>query len=663
MSLDAFYRASGGARPEGLMSRYSDLVLAACVIAIVALMVIALPPIVIDVLVVINLLCGVGLLLLAIYIARPTEFTVFPSVLLITTLFRLALGVATTRMILLDGDAGHVIDTFGKTVTGGNLVVGLVTFVIITVVQFIVIAKGAERVAEVAARFSLDAMPGKQMSIDSDLRSGLIDKAEARHRRSHLELESALHGNLDGAMKFVKGDAIAGIVIILINLVGGLAVGVLQKGMDLSHAMVKYSILTIGDGLATQIPALLGAMAAALIVTRTQSDDTDRHLGDSIRKQVLAKPRALLVTGTICVLLAVVPGFPAPVFLVLGGIVAGIGAWLTPGLKERLLSASRPMRGQLSEQPVGELVLQPSNALEIRPMEALLLELYGPAARGVSPHELVTRFDGVRQRFQMDLGVALPRVAVHFDPNRQQSGWRLLAFEVPIAQGAPAEPAARGIEPIVEASYQALRRHAALFVGSQEVAALLARIADACPDLVRDAQRAVPMSRFADVVRRLVEEEVGVRNLRALLEAFAATEDRENDVHSLTEFARIALRRQLSHRFAPTGRLRALVLSPEIEAHLRQAVRTVGNSQQLSLDPPFAAELLASVKAAVASSGVPLVLTAVEVRRHLRKLIDVELFDVAVLSFHELVPTLQLDVVGRIDVSPDGPARISGGSQ
>jgi type III secretion protein V len=660
VSLDAFYRANGSPRDEGLLARYSDLVLAVGVIAIVALMVVALPPPVIDLLVVINLLCGVGLLLLAIYIGRPTEFTAFPSVLLISTLFRLALGVATTRMILLDGDAGQVIDTFGKTVAGGNLVVGLVTFLIITVVQFIVIAKGAERVAEVAARFSLDAMPGKQLSIDSDLRSGLIDKTEARRRRSELELESTLHGNLDGAMKFVKGDAIAGIVIILINLVGGLAVGVLQKGMDLSHAMLKYSILTIGDGLATQIPALLGAMSAALIVTRTQADESDRHLGDSIRKQVLAKPRALLITGGLCALLALVPGFPTLLFLLLGGTVAAVGASLTPGLRERLLDAARPIRARLPEQPSGEMVLASSEPMVVQPMEALLLELYGPAARGVSPHELAARFEQVRQRFQLGLGVVLPRVALHFDPDQPRSAWRLLAFEVPIAQG---EPDTLGADPIVEASLQALRRHAALFVGTQEVAALMTRATDAWPDLVRDAQRTVSLSRLAEVFRRLVEEEVGVRNLRALLEAFADTEDRETDVHALTEFARIALRRQLSHRFAPAGRLRALVLSPDIEGHLRQAVRTVGNSQQLSLDPPFAAELVASVGAAVAQSGVPLVLTSIEVRRHLRKLIEVEHFDVAVLSFHELVPTLQLDVAGQIDVRPGGPARIPGSEQ
>src|SRR5436190_10694817 len=324
MSMSAYFRSASSTR-EGVFARYSDLVLVAGVVAIVALMVLPLPLWLIDLLVAANIASGLLLLLLAIYIGSPLEFSVFPSVLLITTLFRLSLSIATTRMILLRGDAGHIIDTFGKVVAGGNLVVGLVVFLIITVVQFIVIAKGAERVAEVAARFSLDAMPGKQLSIDSDLRSGLIDKDEARRRRRTLELESKLHGSLDGAMKFVKGDAIAGIIIIVINLLGGLAVGVMQQDLDISTAMSRYSILTIGEGMVAQIPALLGAMAAGLIVTRT-NDDEDKHLGDAIRKQISAKPRVLVVAGGLCALMAAMPGFPALVFLLLALLFAGSGA-------------------------------------------------------------------------------------------------------------------------------------------------------------------------------------------------------------------------------------------------------------------------------------------------------------------------------------------------
>ncbi|MEI8302337.1 MAG: flagellar biosynthesis protein FlhA [Burkholderiales bacterium] len=654
MSLDAYFRASDKPQTEGLLSRFSDLVLVAGVIAIVALMILPLPALAIDALVAVNMLCGVTLLLLAIYIASPSEFPAFPSVLLVTTLFRLSLGIATTRMILLEGNAGHIIDTFGAMVAGGNLVVGLVTFLIITVVQFIVIAKGAERVAEVAARFSLDAMPGKQMSIDSDLRAGLIDKHEARRKRSALELESKLHGNLDGAMKFVKGDAIAGIVIILINLVGGLAVGVLQRGMDMSSALVKYSILTIGDGLVSQIPALLAAMSAGLIVTRTNGDETDRHLGDSIRKQVMAKPRVLMVAGGISLLMALVPGFPAVVFVVAGLTLLLTGAMLTPELRDRLQRYLRPASQWRKQTEEADAVVVARSAEVVpQPMVMLLLEISGPQARQVDPPDLARRLDAVLRDFNLRLGVALPRVSLHFDPSLPRSSWRLLAFEVPIASG---ETAPDGVQGIVADCAQALRRQCSLFVGAQEVSQLFTRAAEDLPDLVKDAQRMVPVSRFAEVFRRLVEEEVGVRNLRALLGGIVESADRDTDVHTLTEFARIALRRELCHRHAPGGVLRALLLDPDLENHLKQSVRTAGHSQQLAIDPPFAERLVAAIGAEVARTGTPVLLTTIEVRRHLRKLIENDLFDVAVLSFHELVPTLRMEVTGKIAV-PSEPAR------
>src|SRR5438105_6742106 len=376
MTMSAYFRSAGTVH-ESAFARYSDLVLVFGVVAIVAMMVLPLPAWLIDFLVAVNIATGLGLLLLGIYIASPLEFSVFPSVLLITTLFRLSLSIATTRMILLQGHAGHIIDTFGKVVAGGNLVVGLVVFLIITVVQFIVIAKGAERVAEVAARFPLDAMPGKQLSIDSDLRSGLIDKDEAKRRRRTLELESKLHGSFDGAMKFVKGDAIAGIVIIVINLLGGLAIGVMMQDLDIGSAMTKYSILTIGEGMVAQIPALLGAMAAGLIVTRT-SDEDDKHLGDSIRKQIAAKPRVLVVSGAICVLIAFVPGFPSAVFMALALVLGGAGVLLTPSMRERMRQWQNPaIRGIVKRLDPPQQVA--ATALPVqRPAVPLLLRV--PAA-------------------------------------------------------------------------------------------------------------------------------------------------------------------------------------------------------------------------------------------------------------------------------------------
>ncbi|MEW6704702.1 MAG: FHIPEP family type III secretion protein [Pseudomonadota bacterium] len=657
MSLANYFRLASE-RPEGPLARYSDLLLVAGVVAIVALMVLPLPALMIDLLVALNIACGLTLLLVAIYIATPLEFSVFPSVLLITTLFRLSLAIATTRMILLEGHAGHIIDTFGKMVAGGNLVVGLVVFLIITVVQFIVIAKGAERVAEVAARFSLDAMPGKQLSIDSDLRSGLIDKDEARRKRRELELESKLHGSLDGAMKFVKGDAIAGIVIIIINLLGGLAVGVLQQGMDMGSAMVKYSILTIGDGMVSQIPALLGAMSAGLIVTRT-TDESHRHLGDAIRQQLAAKPRVMLVAGGLCLLFALVPGFPAAVFVGLGLVLGLFGALGTPLLRQRFQRLSQPaFDAVMARREAGDQVLSTTQA-EPRPAVPLLLELPASALHGEAGLRLVQALQEVLEHYQLSLGLPLPRISVHGRAEAPREGtqpaapaWQLLAYEVPIAQGELPEGDLAAA--LAQAAHQALRRHAALFLGIQETSALLTRAAGDVPEVVKEVMRALPMQRVAEILRRLVEEEVPIRHLRDVLETLADVGQREKDVHTLTEYARIALKRQISHRHAPQGQLRALLLEPELENQLRDAIRVSGGVHQLALDPASAQAILDRFSAAIAQHRPDAVVAPVDLRRHLRKLIEPDAFDTPVLSYQELVPTLKLDLLDRVGL-PGSP--------
>jgi type III secretion protein V len=652
VSLSGYFDAAARA-PRSVLSRYGDLALVIGVVMIVALMVLPLPPLLVDLLVALNICCGVLLLLVAMYVRSPLEFSVFPSVLLITTLFRLALSIATTRMILLDAHAGHIIDTFGRMVAGGNLVVGLVVFLIITVVQFIVIAKGAERVAEVAARFTLDAMPGKQLSIDSDLRSGLIDKDEARRKRRELELESKLHGSLDGAMKFVKGDAIASIVIVVINLLGGLAIGTLQKDMTLGSAMHTYSILTIGDGLVTQIPALLGAMAAGLIVTRATDEERDRHLSDAIGRQIAAKPRVLMVAGGLCVLLALVPGFPAGVFLLLAVLMLGAGVLLTPLLREALGARLRPAVRSVSRREASVPAVLATAAPEVRPTVPLLLELPREALDARTAQDLLHELSGVLDRFQLQLGLLLPRIAVHpAAPAADEptaGGWRLLAYEVPIAHGQLPDAATAPLATqLAEACHQALRRHATLFLGTQETNALLMRASADYPDVVKEVLRALPLARLAEILRRLVEEEVPVRNQRDILEALADAAQREKDVFALTEMARIALRRHTSHRIAPGGELRALLLEPALEEQLRAAVRVAGGQSQLALDPADAQAAIQRLAQAVRSWQPAAIVTAVDLRRHVRKLIEAECFDTPVLSFHELMPTLQLTVLHRV---------------
>ncbi len=632
------------ANPEG-GSRYSDLLLVAGVCIVVGTMVLTLTPLLIDTLVAINIVIGVLLLLVALYVATPLEFSVFPSVLLITTLFRLAVSIATTKLILLDGHAGHIIDTFGHLVAGGNLVVGLVVFLIITVVQFIVIAKGAERVAEVSARFSLDAMPGKQLSIDSDLRSGLIDKDEARRKRRELEQESKLHGSLDGAMKFVKGDAICGIVIIVINLLGGLGVGVMQQGMTLADAMLKYSLLTIGDGMVAQIPALLSAMAAGLIVTRATSDDRDRHLGEAIARQLGAKPRVLVVAGGLCLLLALVPGFPWWVFGTMGLLIGATGLLLLPAVKARWQRFTRPARETLLRRldaapaQLATALPPPRPTLPL----ALVLVLSPVALQRDAAAPLVSALEGVLDALHLRLGLTLPRLHVVGDAG--VAGWRLLAFEVPIAAGTEPAPTADQVQ-------QALRRHLALFFGTQEASAYLGRAGNDLPDVVKEVLRALPLQRVAEILRRMVEEEVGIRNARDILEALADAAQREKDVFALTELARIALKRQISHAAAPEGTLRAVLLDSALEELLRQSVRVSGGVQQLALDPQRQRELADTLAAAVATHHPAAIVTAVDIRRHVRKLIEVACFDTPVLSYHELVPTLRLDPVGRVALPP-----------
>jgi type III secretion protein V len=653
MTMSAYFRNAGAVR-ESAIARYSDLVLVAGVVAIIAMMILPLPSWMIDLLVAVNIASGLVLLLLGLYIASPLEFSVFPSVLLITTLFRLALSIATTRMILLEGHAGHIIDTFGKVVAGGNLVVGLVVFLIITVVQFIVIAKGAERVAEVAARFSLDAMPGKQMSIDSDLRSGLIDKDEAKRRRRLVELESKLHGSLDGAMKFVKGDSIAGIVIIVINLLGGLAVGVMMLEMDIGTAMTKYSILTIGDGMVAQIPALLGAMAAGLIVTRTNDDEHDKHLGDAIRKQIAAKPRVLLVAGGLCVLMGLVPGFPTGVFLLLAAVAAGAGVLLTPAWRESLRRLRHPaLRGFVDRldapAPVTATALPPP-----RPAVPLLLGVPAEVLAAEDAHGLKHALEDVLDEFQLQLGLTLPRIHLHGQTGAAADGarWELLAYEVPIAHGSL--PAQDTHAALVEATRQALRRQAPLFLGIQDTTNLLTRASADSPDVVKEVLRALPLQRVADVLRRLVGEQVSIRNLRDILEALAEAGQRDKDAHALTEYARVALRRQISHRAAPDGRIGAVMLEPALEELLRQAVRVSGGVSQLALEPDVARRIAAALAASVTTHRPAAVVTAIDVRWHLRKLIEPDCFETPVLSYHELMPTLQLDVLDRVAV-PGAP--------
>lgn len=676
------YIAEAIASPAGALPRrrigYSDIVLAIAAVTIVGVMILPLPLVAIDILVAINIAIGFSLLLVSIYIPTPVAFSSFPSVLLLTTLFRLAISIAVTRSILLHAEAGHIVDTFGSMVAGGNLVVGLVVFLIITVVQFIVIAKGAERVAEVSARFTLDAMPGKQLSIDSDLRSGLIDKDEVRRRRRHLEIESQLHGSLDGAMKFVKGDAIAGIVIIIINLLGGLAIGVLQRDMPLADAAHTYSILTIGDGLVSQIPAILSTIAAGLVVTRTTGDVEDRHLGDTITRQVSGQPRVLLITGCLAMLMVLVPGFPKIVFALLGTVLLSISAWR---YRHEFGLLRRAFRVPADEYATHQ---QPVVVDDLSPLAPLQLDLSPALAAAMGEAAIRAHMTALAKSLREEYGVPVPNPELRTLPRLAGDGeYQLSAFGVRIASGLlrgdshflPAvdgNGAVDGFVPPLTGSWvaaagegtmspadllvthtrRALLRNLGKFIGIQETTNLFVGMQRDYPDLIKEMLRVVSPQRVADVLRRLAEECIPIRNLRDVFEAITDAGGREKDVMILTEQVRVALKREIVSRYSGAERtLHVLMIDPQLEDTLRESVRMVGGVPQIAVAPEFIQMLgkqLSTHLPLVEGSGPPVLLCSIDVRRYLRKLVEIEFFDFPVLSYQELSSDVHVVQLGKI---------------
>ena len=676
--------------------RYNDLFLAFGAVAIVAMIVIPLHKSVVDVLLGVSIATGVGLLLMAIYIPSPASFSTFPSVIMITTLFRLALSIATAKLILVDADGGQIIDTFGKLITGGSVVVGLVIFVIITVVQFLVIAKGAERVAEVGARFTLDAMPGKQLSIDADLRAGILDKDEARAKRRALELESQLHGSLDGAMKFVKNEAIAGIVIVVVNLAAGLVIGMVQRDMSFGQALQVYSILTIGEGLVAQLPSILGAVAAGLFVTRIAGEEQDDDLGAAISQQLSKQPRVFLVTALMCFLMIWIPGFPKLAFAGLTLFFGGFGAYL---MRKQIRDGVEALLRQRAQEEMDALAAQdqPPKVQDFSAAIPVLIDLSVSARSFVSMDSLEREIDFARENLYYDTGVMFPPAFVRFGLDIDSGRYRIYVFEVPSAEGpleaerllldAPDAAATElGIELergdpvfgnrpafwiapgdllrlraaglnalnaeqlVVRHFGETMRRQAHQFLGVQEVNYLITKMSADYPDLVKEMLRAVPLQKVADILRRLVQEGVSVRNLRDVFESLAEWGQREKDVVLLTEYARMGLKRQLSNRHAGASRtLRAILVGPDVEDKFRQSIRVTNAGSYLALDTDIASQVLERLRALLASTqGAPVLLSSMDIRRYVRSLIENELYELPVLSYQELSSDIRIQTVGQL---------------
>jgi type III secretion protein V len=600
-----------------------EIALAAVVVAVVLLIVSPVPAALLDVLFAASFGLAVVMVMASLYARSPLRLATFPALILVATLVRVGLLVAVTRGILAHADGGAVVAAFGRHVAAENLVIGLVVFAVIAIFQFVVIARGAERVAEVAARFALDALPGKQMAIDADLRGGAIDAAEAGRRRAALEREAQFYGAMDGAMKFVKGDAIATLLVVVVDLLAGLAIGVGWRDLPLAEAAATYAILAIGAGLVVQLPALLVALAAALLVTRVASEHEGVGLGEDVGAQLLGQPRALGAAAALLAALALVPGLPAAPFVVLAVVTAATAAVLA-------LRAAR-------ETPADRVIADAPVRTDEVP--ALAIEL----GAGLAAADLAPRLDGLRQELFDELGVRMPPIVV-------RAGAGLAERELAIALGGVvvdyATVAAGGS--VADAAGRGLRRIAHDLVTLESTQARLDELAASHPATVREVvPRIVGLPALVEVLRALVREQISIRDLAAVLGGIAAQPPGDP---ALAEKVRATLRRQITAAHAPRGQLAAWTVDAMIEDALRGAVVTRDGQAICALEPELARDIVAAARAALPAGAPSVVLASGDVRRHLRALLEPELPDVAVLAPHELAAGVTVRAAGRIQV-------------
>lgn len=671
--------------------KLADLGVIIAVIAVVIMMVIPLHPALLDVLLAFNITLALTVLLVTMFTHEPLEFSIFPSLLLLLTLFRLALNVSSTRLILLHGNAGQIITAFGNFVVGGDMVVGFVIFLILIVIQFVVITKGAERVAEVAARFTLDAMPGKQMSIDADLNAGLLTEEDARRRRRAVQLEADFYGAMDGASKFVKGDAIAGIIITLMNLVGGLVIGMLRQGLPFGQALQSYSLLTIGDGLVSQIPALLISTATGIIVTRAASE---HNIGADVIGQLLAEPRILMVTGGALFVLGLMPGLPTIPFFLLGAISLFIS------LRKQKAGArymeEPPLAASEAAAPRAENV---TSLLAVDPLEIELgfgLIALADLAQG---SELSDRINMIRRQFALELGFVVPVIRIRDNIQLKPSAYVVKIKGVPVGQGdllldhllamnpgsasgaiagvATTEPAfglpawwikeaerekaeLLGYTVVDPATVLAthltelIKAHAPELLGRQEVQQLLDNVKERSPAVVEEVVPALlTVGQLQKVLGNLLREAVPIRDMVTILETLGDYAMLTKDTDLLTEYARQALGRVIVRQYVEMYEpLQVITLQPELEQKILDSVQRTDGGSYINMDPAILENVfnsLAREAGRVSNSGkTPIVLTAPVVRLYFKRLTERVLSRLVVLSYNELDPALDVQSVGMV---------------
>ena len=681
------------------LNKYTDLIAAGVVVLVVVMMIIPLPPMLLDLFITLNISIALAIVVTTLYVPRALDFSAFPSLLLLTTMFRLAINISVTRLILLHGDAGHVVEAFGHFVVGGNLVVGLVIFLILIVIQFMVVTAGSGRVAEVAARFTLDAMPGKQMAIDADLNAGQITEDQARERRKEIQQEAEFYGAMDGASKFVKGDAIAAILITLINLVGGIAIGTTMNGFSFSEAVQHFSLLSIGDGLAAQIPALLISVATGILVTRATSQN---DLGTEVAGQLTAQAKAPMVAGVVIIAFALIPGLPKIPFLLIGSAFLFAGWQLT---KANALAETEAVQ---AEQAAAALPAAPASpqeqvqeALTLDPLELCIGFGLVPLVDGSSGGTLLQRVSAVRRQIASEIGTIIPSVRIHdelglgsheyvvkvrgtevvrgslmaghhlaLDPGDAigqlqgiptiEPAYGMQAVWIDDSQRAEAE--ALGftvVDPesvIVTHLTETIRRHAADLLTRQDVRSLLdslkttnaAVVDEVVPDLlsVGELQR---------VLQALLREGVSIRDLGAIVEAAGDRARLTRDPELLAEYARQTLGRTIISPYLDAERtLRALTLDPHVEQEVSESIAQTPDGEYLAMDPTRAQALVGAlsnqIEEATAYGRKPVLICSSRVRRHMRRLCEQSLPQLPVCAYNEISPGVSVETIGVVAV-------------
>lgn len=637
----------------------SEIAIAALVTAIVSLIILPLPPLLIDSLLAINIALSILLLMAGLYAPTAVALSSFPSMLLFTTLFRLSLNIASTKAILLHANAGHIIESFGRLVVGGNLLVGITVFIIIAAVQFIVIAKGSERASEVSARFALDALPGAQMSIDAELRAGTLSADDARKKRADLALESRLNGSMDGAMKFVKGDAIAGLAITLINIVAGIAVGVTYHEMPVAVAVERFTILSVGDAMVSQLPSLLISVAAGVIITRVLDTrgGNPPSLGQEMISQLGGNATALRMSAVLVLGFAAVPGFPWALFIGVSAMLAFFSWRLKSksadeedGDAGRRIPALRPYGANGDGPVIAECA--PGFASPIG------LKLSRKLASRLLPQRLNEAFLAERTRLEEEYGIPFPGMAIWSSEALSDDAYVVLVQDVPVGEGEVVPLS--GVDKQADAEtllarhvIELLGPHAHVFVGIQETQWLFDKLGTEYPSLIGEVQKILPLQRISDVLRRLLEEQVPIRNLRGIVESLIYWGPREKDVLVLTEYVRGDLGRQIAYRAAHGGkRLAALFLHVELEQLIRLAIKPTPSGNFLALPPEQISCIVDEIcgLAGVDSRNDLAIVTSMDIRRYVRRMVQPRLSWLNVYSYQELGEYVDIISSGQIKI-------------